>query len=93
MRIADEPRAFADAVISLLRDARRRQSLGAAARQLVVNHYDWSAAAGVLDAALTQCVARSPYVIKPQDPGAASPASPGRRDVSRNNRDMRVSGL
>jgi polysaccharide biosynthesis protein PslH len=91
VRIADGPRAFADAVLSLLRDPRRRQSLGAAARQLVVGHYDWSVAAGVLDAALTQCASRSPYVLKPQDPGAAAPATPGR--VARNDRDVRVSGL
>jgi sugar transferase (PEP-CTERM/EpsH1 system associated) len=84
--IADGPRAFADAVVSLLRDTRRRQALGAAARKLVVEHYDWSVAGGVLDAALTQCAARSPYLVKAQEPGAGSPAEPGRLDKTRNDR-------
>jgi polysaccharide biosynthesis protein PslH len=84
--IADGPRALADAVISLLRDPRRRQSLAAAARKLVLEQYDWSVAAGVLDAALTQCATRSPYVIKGQEPGAAAPAGSGRLGKSRNDR-------
>jgi glycosyltransferase involved in cell wall biosynthesis len=51
--IADRPREFADAVLSLLRDGGRRQRLEAAARSLVVERYDWSAVAGQLDEALT----------------------------------------
>jgi glycosyltransferase involved in cell wall biosynthesis len=66
--IADEPRAFANAVLSLLRDGARRRALGAAARALVVDHYDWSVAASVLDAALTECANRAPYVIKTENP-------------------------
>jgi sugar transferase (PEP-CTERM/EpsH1 system associated) len=50
--IADEPRAFADAVVSLLRDTTRRTALERAARSLVVDHYDWSAVGGELDDAL-----------------------------------------
>jgi glycosyltransferase involved in cell wall biosynthesis len=84
--IADGPRAFADAVLSLLRDSRRREALAAAARKLVVDHHDWSVAAGVLDAALTECSARSPYVVKAQDPGAAAPAASGRLNKTRNDR-------
>jgi sugar transferase (PEP-CTERM/EpsH1 system associated) len=84
--IADGPRAFADAVLSLLRDSRRREALATAARKLVVDHHDWSVAAGVLDAALTECSARSPYVVKAQDPGAAAPAASGRLDKTRNDR-------
>jgi sugar transferase (PEP-CTERM/EpsH1 system associated) len=84
--IADGPRAFAAAVVSLLRDSRRRQALAAAARKLVVDHYGWSAAAEVLDAALTQCASRSPYVMKAQEPGATAPAAPGRLDKSGNDR-------
>jgi sugar transferase (PEP-CTERM/EpsH1 system associated) len=83
--IADEPRALAAAVVSLLRDPRRRQSLAEAARTFVVDHYGWSSAADVLDAALTQCATRSPYVLKAQEPGAAAPAASGRLD-KRNDR-------
>jgi sugar transferase (PEP-CTERM/EpsH1 system associated) len=50
--IADEPRAFADAVVSLLRDRAHRAALARAARSLVVAHYDWSAVGGELDDAL-----------------------------------------
>lgn len=50
--IADTPREFADAVISLLRDPARRVQLEQAARDLVVTHYDWSAVAGQLEEAL-----------------------------------------
>jgi glycosyltransferase involved in cell wall biosynthesis len=38
--IADSPRAFADAVVALARDAGRRAELGAAARAFVET-YDW----------------------------------------------------
>src|SRR4029077_2147007 len=78
--IADGPRALADAVVSLLRDERRRHALSAAARQLVVEHYDWSVAADVLDAALTQCATRSPYVVNAEEPGAGVPATSGPLD-------------
>jgi sugar transferase (PEP-CTERM/EpsH1 system associated) len=83
--IADGPRAFADAVVSLLRDDRRRHALAAAARRLVVEHYDWSVAADVLDAALTQCATRSPYVVA-QEPGAGAPAASAPLDKARNDR-------
>ena len=50
--IADEPRAFADAVVRLLRDLQLRQRLEAAARRLVLEHYDWSAVATDFERAL-----------------------------------------
>jgi sugar transferase (PEP-CTERM/EpsH1 system associated) len=50
--LADGPRAFADAVVSLVRDAGRRTALERAARSLVVEQYDWSAVAGELEDAL-----------------------------------------
>ena len=54
LMLADGPKAFADAVVRLLRDVDRRRALEVAARTLVVEHYDWSAVAGELDRALTQ---------------------------------------
>ena len=50
--LADEPRAFARDVVRLMRDGDRRRVLEAAARALVVERYDWSAAAVVLEHAL-----------------------------------------
>jgi sugar transferase (PEP-CTERM/EpsH1 system associated) len=50
--IADDPSAFAGAVAGLLGDAAARRRLGRAARALVVERYDWSAAAGELEASL-----------------------------------------
>ncbi|MFN8419075.1 MAG: glycosyltransferase [Anaerolineae bacterium] len=41
--IADEAAAFAQAVITLLRDADQRREMGAAGRTFVCQHYDWSA--------------------------------------------------
>jgi sugar transferase (PEP-CTERM/EpsH1 system associated) len=50
--IADDPRAFADAVVRLLRDVELRRRLEAAARRLVLEHYDWSAVATDFERAL-----------------------------------------
>lgn len=55
--LADAPAAFADAVVSLLRDPARRVQLEAAARELVVGRYDWSAVAGQLEEALVRAAA------------------------------------
>jgi sugar transferase (PEP-CTERM/EpsH1 system associated) len=52
--VADEPDAFARAVVGLLRDADRRGRLEEAARALVVERYDWSAVAGELETALAR---------------------------------------
>jgi sugar transferase (PEP-CTERM/EpsH1 system associated) len=41
--IADDPRTFAQAVVDLIRDEPARRRLETAARQLVVERYDWSA--------------------------------------------------
>ena len=41
--IREEPRAFADAVIGLLRDGAARERLGASARALVERHWNWDA--------------------------------------------------
>jgi sugar transferase (PEP-CTERM/EpsH1 system associated) len=50
--IADDPTTFARDVVRLLRDPARRVQLERAARQLVLERYDWSAVAGELDTAL-----------------------------------------
>ncbi len=57
--IADTADAFAASVLSVLRDAERRDRLAAAARDLVVTRYDWSAVAGQLEQALMKAAARS----------------------------------
>jgi sugar transferase (PEP-CTERM/EpsH1 system associated) len=50
--LADEPSAFARAVVGLLRDTDQRARIETAARALVLERYDWSAVAGALEAAL-----------------------------------------
>jgi glycosyltransferase involved in cell wall biosynthesis len=42
---ADDPRHFADEVVSLLRDPERRRTLGQAGRRLVETHYSWATVA------------------------------------------------
>jgi sugar transferase (PEP-CTERM/EpsH1 system associated) len=50
--IADEPVRFAQAVVHLIRDTDARRRLETAARQLVVERYDWSAVAHDFEDAL-----------------------------------------
>ena len=52
--LADDPAAFARAIVGLMRDPQRRASLEQAARALVVERYDWSAVAGQLEDALVR---------------------------------------
>lgn len=52
--IADEPQAFADAVVRLLQDHSCRQRLGRAARELVATRFDWAVVAAELETALLQ---------------------------------------
>lgn len=42
MMLADDESAFASAILSLLRDSAKRQSLGRAAQVYARQHYDWS---------------------------------------------------
>jgi sugar transferase (PEP-CTERM/EpsH1 system associated) len=51
--VADDPDRFARAIVRLLRDRAHRAEIERAARRLVVEHYDWSAAAAGLEHALT----------------------------------------
>ena len=50
--IADEPAQFAEAVVNLIRDAGARRQIESAARQLVVEKYDWAAVAQDFEDAL-----------------------------------------
>lgn len=77
--IADEPHAFAHAVVDLLRDSASRQGLETAARRLVVERYDWAAVAADFESAL-QCVRErdTPEAKRPLEAG--SMASTRRRE-------------
>ncbi len=48
--VADAPHAFAEAVIALVQDRARAAALGAAARQFVMQQYDWQRLVPQLDA-------------------------------------------
>jgi sugar transferase (PEP-CTERM/EpsH1 system associated) len=63
--LADEPRGFARAVVRLMRDLDRRRQIEAAARALVVEHYDWSAVAGTLEEALVRLVKAARHETAP----------------------------
>ena len=53
--LADEPADFARQVVDLLRDLRRRQQLGRAARQLVEQSYGWPAVAAYFEGIIESC--------------------------------------
>jgi polysaccharide biosynthesis protein PslH len=55
--VADEPLAFADAVLALLRDRRLGQRLAASARELVEQRYDWRAVCPALEATYARAIA------------------------------------
>jgi sugar transferase (PEP-CTERM/EpsH1 system associated) len=55
--LADDPIAFASAVVNLMRDEAARERLGRAARSLVLERYDWSAVAGSMEDALERIAA------------------------------------
>jgi glycosyltransferase involved in cell wall biosynthesis len=56
--LADQPHAFASAVVTLLRNGDERRRIEVAARALVVEHYDWAAVAGALETALREIAER-----------------------------------
>ncbi len=58
--LADDPGAFADAVVTLLRQPARRRALEAEARALVTWQYDWSAAATHLEQAILDTTTPAP---------------------------------
>ena len=57
--LADTPNDFAQAVISLLRDPRQRQQLGAAARTLVQENYSWTIVANDFASTLQEVIISS----------------------------------
>ncbi len=56
--LADDPQAFASAVLGLFADPRRGAQIGAAARALLSERYDWRASGDALAGALERVVAR-----------------------------------
>ena len=58
--IADQPEAFARAVVRLMEDAQLRRRLGAAGRELVERRYGWEAAGAELDAFHTELLRAAP---------------------------------
>jgi sugar transferase (PEP-CTERM/EpsH1 system associated) len=74
LMLADTPREFADAVITLLRDPSTRSSLEGQGRALVTERYDWSAAAAHLEAAIAET--RTPDRRAAPDAAASIPIPP-----------------
>ena len=58
--IADEPARFAQSVVHLIRDTAARRHIEVAARQIVVERYDWSAIALDVEEALSQAAHGNP---------------------------------
>jgi len=54
--LADEPAAFARAVVSLLRHPEERRALGEAGRRLVEEKYSWTQVARSFEAQLAEAV-------------------------------------
>jgi sugar transferase (PEP-CTERM/EpsH1 system associated) len=82
--IADDPQAFAGAVVALLRDAEMRRQIESQARRLVVERYDWSAVAADFEHALQQ--------IRQAETTASGSAVEGRRIKSTPRSEERLAG-
>jgi sugar transferase (PEP-CTERM/EpsH1 system associated) len=65
--LADDPVAFAEAVVRLIRDTDRRRLMEQAARRLVVERYDWSAVGQDFEDALRALKGDSP-LFRAKDP-------------------------
>jgi sugar transferase (PEP-CTERM/EpsH1 system associated) len=61
--VEDEPRAFADAVVRLLRSPELRARIGRAARQYVVRRHSWIHAAAALNEILARATAGAPALV------------------------------
>ncbi len=55
---ADAPEEFADAVVSLLEDPRRREQLSRSGRDRVLSHHSWRTALDRLDGLVADCLGR-----------------------------------
>jgi glycosyltransferase involved in cell wall biosynthesis len=53
---SDEPADFAGAVVSLLRDPRRRRALGDSGRRLMEERHSWPRVAGNFESSLREVV-------------------------------------
>lgn len=58
---ADHPAAFADAILSLLREPTRRRQLGEAGRRLVQEHYSWTQVGREFEERCQEVVAEHAY--------------------------------
>lgn len=79
---ADDTATFADAVISVLRNAERRRALGQAGRQLVEANYSWPKIARVFEEHCEDAVAKSGTAVTRRlrvAAAIANPASSGSR--------------
>ncbi len=74
---ADEPAAFAEAVVTLLRDPARRRQLGAAGRRLVEERYSWAQVAKEFET-LIETAGRQPVAARAPNVVART----GPRDVA-----------
>ena len=72
--IADEPAEFARSVVDLIRDDAARRRIETAARQLVVERYDWSAVAQDFEDALTRVCALDAAPSLPRRAGVEATA-------------------
>jgi len=70
--LADEAASFADAVVTLLRDPEARRAIAREARALVVERYDWSAAADCLERALEHLPTASAHAARLRPSSAAT---------------------
>jgi glycosyltransferase involved in cell wall biosynthesis len=64
---ADDPRAFADAVVALLRDPVRRTALGTAGRHLVETRYSWPTIGRAFEQRCEEVVAEHAYSRRTAD--------------------------
>ncbi|HTU66396.1 MAG TPA: glycosyltransferase family 4 protein [Steroidobacteraceae bacterium] len=59
LQVADEPQAFADAVVNVLSNPELARSLGAAGRARVCSHYDWPSIARRHEEVYARAIARN----------------------------------